>query len=154
KFADGVVGAADFERPDRLLVLELEVRAQLLDVEKLRSARDPPQAVCGFLNVPGSDHATFWASGLGTWVWAWPWTSAREASLVVLLDIRLFIFLHDARHIHDQVAGGEVHDLHPLGVTARNPDSFDGHADHDPLLGDHHQLVTRQHLFEGNDVAG
>src|SRR5438034_1916216 len=85
KFADGVVGAADLERADRLLVLELEMRTQLLDVDELRAARDPPQAVCGFRDVPGSDHVTSWASGVGTWAclepWAWglgPWAWRRR----------------------------------------------------------------------------
>ena len=62
KFADGVVGAADLERADRLFVLELEMRAQLLDVDEPCAARDPPQTVCGVLDIPGSDHLTSWAS--------------------------------------------------------------------------------------------
>ncbi len=80
QFADGVVRAADLERADRLLVLELEVRPQFLDPQELRAARDPPQARCGFRDVPGRDHATSWASGLGTWVWAWPYHATSWAS--------------------------------------------------------------------------
>src|SRR2546430_8480019 len=73
EFADGVVGAADLERANRLLVLELEVDAELLHVDERRAARDAPQAGCGFLNVLGRDHAISWAWGLGPWPWAWPW---------------------------------------------------------------------------------
>ncbi len=62
EFPDGVVGAADLERADRLFVLELEMGAQLLDIEERSAARDAPQASCGFLDVLGSDHATSWAS--------------------------------------------------------------------------------------------
>src|ERR1700694_2054192 len=53
----------------------------------------------------------------------------------------VFVFLHHARHVHDEVAVCEVHDLDALRVAARDADALDGHADHDPLLGDQHQLV-------------
>src|SRR5882672_5713720 len=74
--------------------------------------------------------------------------------VVAVLDVLLLVFLHHARHIHDQVTGRQVHDLHALRVAARDADAFDRHADHDPLLGDHHQLVVGQHLFQRHDVAG
>src|SRR5213079_3627495 len=70
-----------------------------------------------------------------------------------LLPVIRFVFLHDPGHVHHQIARRHVHDLHALGVAARNADALDRHADHDPLLGDHHQLVVGEHLFEGDDVA-
>src|SRR6266545_3534738 len=76
----------------------------------------------------------------------------RWRPVLVLFDL-LLIFLHHARHVHDQVTGSEVHDLHALGVTARDANPFDRDADHDPLLGDHHQLVVGQHFLQGDDVA-
>ena len=74
KFPDGVVGAADLERADRLFVLELEMRTQFFDVEELRAARDSPQAVCGFVDVSGSDHAT---SSASPWVSIWAQATSR-----------------------------------------------------------------------------
>src|SRR5207249_3787574 len=59
--------------------------------------------------------------------------------VLVLVDLLVLILFHDPRHIHDEVARREVHDLHALGVAAGNADPLDRHADHDPLLGDHHQ---------------
>src|SRR6266487_6816713 len=73
--------------------------------------------------------------------------AAALAGLVVL-------FLHDPRHVHDEVAGGQVHDLDALRVAAGDADALDRDADHDPLLGDHHQLVVGQHFLERNDIAG
>src|SRR6267143_4544964 len=40
--------------------------------------------------------------------------------VLVLIDGVIFIFPDDPRHIHDEVAGRQVHDLHALGVTAGN----------------------------------
>src|SRR5207245_917687 len=65
-----------------------------------------------------------------------------------------FVFFHHPRHVHHQVAGSQVHDLHALGVPPGDADPFDRHPDHDALLGDHHQLVVGQHFLERNDVAG
>src|SRR5439155_5280418 len=70
---------------------------------------------------------------------------------VALAVIRL-VFLHDPGHVHHQIARCQVHDLHTLGVAARNADALDRHADHDPLLSDHHQLVVGEHFLEGDDV--
>src|SRR5947208_8915265 len=72
---------------------------------------------------------------------------------VALAVIRL-VFLHHPGHVHHQIARGQIHDLPALGVAARNADALDRHADHDPLLGDHHQLVVGEHLLESDDVAG
>src|SRR2546426_4358870 len=58
--------------------------------------------------------------------------------VLVLVDLLVLVFLHDARHIHDEVAGRQVHDLHALRVAAGNADPLDRHADHDSLLRDHH----------------
>src|SRR5439155_25381728 len=81
-FAYPGAGAAGLGGGGRLRVVGLEVDPQLLAVDEASAARDapPPQALCGFCDVPGRDHATSWASGLGTWTWAWPWpwTWARE----------------------------------------------------------------------------
>src|SRR6266487_550993 len=77
----------------------------------------------------------------------------RGCLVVVRFDL-LLIFLDHAGHVHDQVTGSEVHDLHALGIAARYADAFDRHADHDPLLGDHHQLVVGQHFLQRDDVAG
>src|SRR4029077_19952390 len=71
----------------------------------------------------------------------------------VALTVVRFVFLHDPGHVHHQITRRQVHDLDTLGVAARNADALDRHADHDPLLGDHHQLVVGQHLLEGDDVA-
>src|SRR5574341_2500917 len=75
EFPDGIVCAADFERADRLLVLELEMSAQLLDVDQRCAASHTPQPRRGFLDVLGSDHATSWAWGVGPWAW-----TRREAA--------------------------------------------------------------------------
>src|SRR5205809_4175862 len=72
---------------------------------------------------------------------------------VTLAVIRL-VLLHHPGHVHHQIARGQIHDLHSLGVATRDADAFHRHADHDPLLGDHHQLVVGEHFLEGNDVAG
>src|SRR5438093_13351490 len=69
------------------------------------------------------------------------------------LPVIRFVFLHDPGHVHHQIARRHVHDLHALRVAARNADALNRHADHDPFLGDHHQLVVGEHLFEGDDVA-
>src|SRR5437773_3368026 len=66
----------------------------------------------------------------------------RRSLVLVLVDRLVLIFLHDARHIHDEVARRQIHDLHALRVAAGDPDALDRDADHDPLLGDHHQLVV------------
>src|SRR6266568_5516424 len=64
----------------------------------------------------------------------------------VALTVVRFVFLHDPGHVHHQITRRHVHDLHALGVPARNADALDRHADHDPLFGDHHQLVVGEHL--------
>src|SRR5256886_4738353 len=76
--------------------------------------------------------------------------------LVVPLAVAVFrlVFLHDPGHVHQQIARGQVHDLHALGVAAGDANPLDRHPDHDALLGDHHQLVVGEHLFERDDVAG
>src|SRR6266850_2576798 len=79
---------------------------------------------------------------------------SRRLVVVAVLDVVVLVFLHHARDIHDEVAGRQVHDLHALRVAARDADAFDGHADHDSLLGDHHQLVIGQDFLEGDDVSG
>src|SRR5213596_215114 len=71
----------------------------------------------------------------------------------ITLPVIRFVFLHDPGHVHHQIARRHVHDLHALRVAARNADALNRHADHDPFLGDHHQLVVGEHLFEGDDVA-
>src|SRR5437667_2296708 len=71
----------------------------------------------------------------------------------IALPVIRFVFLHDPGHVHHQIARRHVHDLHALRVAARNADALDRHADHDPFLGDHHQLVVGEHLLEGDDVA-
>src|SRR6266536_6550177 len=73
--------------------------------------------------------------------------------VLVVLGAVLLFFLHHARHVDDEVAGGEVHDPDALRVPARDADPLDRHADHDPLLGDHHELVVGQHFLERHDVA-
>src|SRR5256885_6989172 len=79
--------------------------------------------------------------------------SPRGAVVVrVTLAVIRLVFLHDPGHVHHQIARGQVHDLHTLGVAARNADALDRHADHDPLLGDHHQLVVGEHFLERDDV--
>src|SRR2546423_10748187 len=72
---------------------------------------------------------------------------------VVRVAVAVFrlVFLHDPGHVHEQIARGQVHHLHALRVAARDADPLDRHADHDSLLGDHHQLVVGEHLFEGDD---
>src|SRR5882672_7494781 len=80
-------------------------------------------------------------------------TTTRLRSLVVV-PVLVPLFLHYARHVHHQVAGGEVHDFHALRVAAGDADPLDRDADHDALLGDHHQLVVWQHFLERDDVAG
>src|SRR6266545_6424141 len=77
----------------------------------------------------------------------------RAAVLIVPLVALLALLLHHARHVDDEVAGDEVHDLHALRVAAADADALDGDANHDPLLGDHHQLVVGEHFLEGDDVA-
>src|SRR5712692_7328424 len=77
----------------------------------------------------------------------------RSLVLRVVLAALSVVFLHDPGHVHHQITRRQVHDLHALGVAARNADALDRHADHDPLLGDHHQLVVGEHLLEGDDVA-
>src|SRR5438876_6786537 len=72
----------------------------------------------------------------------------------ITLPLVRFVFLHDPRHVHHQIARREVHDLHALGVAARNADALDRYADHDPLLGTHHQLVVGGPFLERDDVAG
>src|SRR3989440_4831287 len=72
----------------------------------------------------------------------------------VAVAVLRLVFLHDPGHVHEQIARGQVHHLHALGVATRDADALDRHADHDALLGDHHQLVVREHLLEGDDVAG
>src|SRR5882672_6309126 len=80
--------------------------------------------------------------------------SPRGAGVVrVTVAVIRLVFLHDPGHVHHQIARGQIHDLHSLGVPTRDPDALDRHADHDPLLGDHHQLVVGEHFLEGDDVA-
>src|SRR5690242_1445134 len=83
---------------------------------------------------------------------------AGRARSVLVVGIPLpvvgLVFLHDPGHVHEQIARGEVHHLDALRVAARDADPLDRHADHDPLLGDHHQLVVGQHFLERDDVAG
>src|SRR6267143_6338017 len=74
--------------------------------------------------------------------------------VAVLLVPLVVLFLHHARDVHDQVARGQIHDLHALRVAAGDADPLDRHADHDPLLGDHHQFVVGQDFLERDDVAG
>src|SRR5439155_21982521 len=74
--------------------------------------------------------------------------------VVVRVAVVRFVFLHDPGHVHHQIAGRQIHDLHALRVAARNPDPLDRHANHDPLLGDHHELVVGEHFLERDDVAG
>src|SRR5882672_10225690 len=76
------------------------------------------------------------------------------AVLVVALVGLLALFLHDAGHVDDEVADDEVHDLHALRVAAADADALDGDANHDPLLGDHHQFVIGEHFLERDDIAG
>src|SRR5439155_347740 len=75
---------------------------------------------------------------------------------VVRVAVAVFrlVFLHDPGHVHEQIARGQVHHLHALRIATRDADALDRHADHDSLLGDHHQLVVGEHLFEGDEVAG
>src|SRR2546421_8674339 len=78
------------------------------------------------------------------------------SAFVVRVAVAVFrlVFLHDPGHVHKQIARGQVHDLHALRVAARDADPLDRHADHDAFLGDHHQLVVRQDLFQRDDLAG
>src|SRR3989442_11957060 len=71
----------------------------------------------------------------------------------VALTVVRHVFLHDPGDVHHQITRRQVHDLHALGVPARNADALDRHADHDPFLGDNHQLVVRKDFLEGDDVA-
>src|SRR5207245_2892538 len=71
----------------------------------------------------------------------------------IALPVIRFVFLHDPGHVHHQIARRHVHDLHALGVPARNADALDRHADHYPLLGDHHQLVVWKHFLAGYAVS-
>src|SRR5882762_7213847 len=81
--------------------------------------------------------------------------SPRGAVVIrATLAVIRFVLLHHPGHVHHQIARGQIHDLHSLGVATRDADAFHRHADHDPLLGDHHQLVVRKHFLEGDDVAG
>src|SRR3989475_1472070 len=70
------------------------------------------------------------------------------------LPFPALLLLDDARHVHHQVARDEVHDLHALRVAAGDADALDRDADHDPLLRDHHQLVVREHLLQGDHISG
>src|SRR2546427_260870 len=107
------------------------------------------------LGLRGSGLGLAWGLGLGAWGLGLGGGGTRCLVVVpVLVDRFVFVFLDDARDIHDQVAGGQVHDLHALRVAAGNPDPLDRHADHDAFLGDHHQLVVRQDLFQRDDLAG
>src|SRR2546425_3175753 len=73
--------------------------------------------------------------------------------LVVVAVFLLVVFLDDAGHVYHEVARGQVHDLHALGVAPGDADAVHGDADHDPLFGDHHQLVIGLHLLEPDDGA-
>src|SRR5438874_13559424 len=72
---------------------------------------------------------------------------SRALVVVTLLDVVVLVFLHDARHVHHQVARRQVHDLHTLRVAAGNPNPLHRHADHDSLLGNHHQLIVGHDLL-------
>src|SRR5436309_14877658 len=62
---------------------------------------------------------------------------------VTLAVIRL-VLLHHPGHVHHQIARGQIHDLHTLGVATRDADAFHRHPDPYPLLRHHHQLLVGQ----------
>src|SRR5437879_13027593 len=77
--------------------------------------------------------------------------AGRARSVLVLgiaLPVVSLVFLHHPGHIHQQIGRGEVHHLDALRVAARDADALDRHADHDALLGDHHQPVVGEHLLD------
>src|SRR5882762_1823835 len=79
----------------------------------------------------------------------------RGISVVrIALTVVRFVFLHNPGHVNHEIARRQVHDFDSLGVPTRDPYALDRYADHDPLLGDHHQLVVGEHFLEGDDVAG
>src|SRR5437870_10973799 len=53
---------------------------------------------------------------------------ARGGILVRLLTILRVVLLHHPGHVDHQVTRGQVHDLHALGVAARDANAFDRHA--------------------------
>src|SRR5437879_11692216 len=72
----------------------------------------------------------------------------------VALTVVRHVFLHDPGHVHHQITRRQVHDLHALGVPARNADALERHADYDPLLDDHHHLVVCTHVITCVVVIG
>src|SRR5260221_7182754 len=74
---DRVVGAADLEGADRLLVLELQVRAERFDVAERRADRDTLEAGGSLADLFGGDHPTSSSAWAWAWPWVWPWARRR-----------------------------------------------------------------------------
>src|SRR5947207_2190791 len=94
-----------------------------------------------------------WGLGLGLSLGLGLRRGSRALVVVPLHDGLVRVLHHDTSDYHYDIAVRHVHDLHTLRVTAGNPNPFDRDADHDALLGDHHQLVVRQHLLQRHDIA-